>query len=421
MRAAPTWKRMPTDRSDNCPLAGQLAERLRTSRFDLTRRWLNRIADRVSISPARVFPSAQLLDHVPLLIEGVADYVESPAAEISTDVPVVAKAMELGALRHQQGFDAYEILKEYELLGAILFSFFSGAAEEIDEPCSKGDLLTCAARLFRAITIIQQATMMHFLRLADELVADREARLEGFNRVLSHEIRNRIGVIMGASDLLCDIDELPVEKKRELAGMIGSNARSMQSAVDNVLVVSRGKAGAQQHRHVRLPQAAQEAARQVRHAAQEARVAVRIAPTIPDVEVDASIVELCLTNYLTNAIKYADPEKSDRYAEIGGDVQKAESGESQVVIRVRDNGLGVPPEKRPRLFERYFRAHETVTGAEGTGLGLSIVRETVEQHGGRAWAEYLSDGSVFVLALPLQPQSSGAESTATVAAHEQRA
>jgi signal transduction histidine kinase len=72
-----------------------------------------------------------------------------------------------------------------------------------------------------------------------------------------------------------------------------------------------------------------------------------------------------------------------------------------VVVRVSDNGLGVPREAREQLFHRFFRAHEaTVTGEEGTGLGLSIVRETVEALGGRAWAEFPADGSVFAFAVP---------------------
>lgn len=396
---------MPTTDSENCPLALELAKRLRSARVELTERWLGRIADRVSLSPDRVFPTSKLLDHVPLLIAGVADYIESPAAEITTDVPVVAKAMELGALRHEQGFDAYEILKEYEILGAILFSFFARAADEIEDPCSKGDLLTCAARLFRAVTIMQQATMMHFLRLSEAQVADRESQLKRFNSVLSHEIRNRIGVIMGASDLLRDIDELRPEKRGELASMIGTNARSMQSAVENVLAVSSSDGRVQQHRHVRLPEAAHEAARQVRNAAEAAGVDIRICDSIADVEIDASVVELCLTNYLTNAIKYADSAKPERYAEIDGSVRPSSSGDREVVIKVRDNGLGVPADKRQHLFERYFRAHETVTGAEGTGLGLSIVRETVEQNGGRAWAEQWSDGSIFAMALPVKREA----------------
>ena len=123
-------------RVDNdCPLAGVLAERLSLARQDLTTQWLDRIASRVSLDPNHVFPTDELLDHVPLLIEGVADYVRNPAAEIGVDMPVVAKAMELGELRHKQGFDAYEILKEYEFLGGILFEFFTTTVQSITEPC----------------------------------------------------------------------------------------------------------------------------------------------------------------------------------------------------------------------------------------------------------------------------------------------
>src|SRR3712207_2656833 len=95
-----------------CPLAAPLAQRLRDARDQLTLRWLERIAARVSIDRNRVFPSDELLDHVPVLIDGIADYVENPAEEIAAEVPVVAKAMELGELRYSQGFDAYQIFKE---------------------------------------------------------------------------------------------------------------------------------------------------------------------------------------------------------------------------------------------------------------------------------------------------------------------
>src|SRR5438552_1485787 len=89
----------------DCPLARILAERLRTSKHELTEQWLTRIASRVSLDPKHVFPTEDLLDHVPLLIDGVADYIQNPAAEVGIHMPVVAKAMELGELRHQQGFD----------------------------------------------------------------------------------------------------------------------------------------------------------------------------------------------------------------------------------------------------------------------------------------------------------------------------
>ncbi|MDQ3243506.1 MAG: RsbRD N-terminal domain-containing protein, partial [Gemmatimonadota bacterium] len=133
----------PSVELPDCVIAGALASRLRDAREDLTRQWLERINARVSLVPNKIFPSDELLDHVPLLIDGIASYVESPGAEISTDAPVVAKAMELGALRHQQGFDAYEILKEYEILGGILFTFFIRAVDTIEGPCERADLMAC--------------------------------------------------------------------------------------------------------------------------------------------------------------------------------------------------------------------------------------------------------------------------------------
>ena len=89
---------MANQMGKDCPLAAALAGRLRASRLELTTRWLTRIVERVSIDPNRVFPTDELLDHVPLLIDGIASYLENPAAEISVDMPVVGKAMELGAL-----------------------------------------------------------------------------------------------------------------------------------------------------------------------------------------------------------------------------------------------------------------------------------------------------------------------------------
>ena len=401
----------------DCPLAGVLAERLRRARHDLTVQWLDRIASRVSLDRNRVFPTKDLLDHVPLLIDGIADYVKNPAAEIGVDMPVVAKAMELGELRHHQGFDAYEILKEYEetfstqvcrfsgeFLGAILFEFFTTTVEQVKEPCEKSELMACGARLYRAVTIIQQTTMTHFLLLADRHVAEREQRLRVFNRVISHEIKNRVGAILGASTVLNELSEISSPKRAELEEIVLRNAREMRNTVENVLILSRADGDdPRQHRNVKLAEAVGEAVRQVREAAQSAKIDVRVRPGMPDIEVSAAVIELCVKNYLSNAIKYADPAKPQRFVEISGTEEQTDDGERRVVVRVRDNGIGVPPDKREKLFERFFRAHEGMSSIEGTGLGLNIVREAAESLGGRAWAEYPDDGgSIFAIALPLR-------------------
>jgi signal transduction histidine kinase len=244
---------------------------------------------------------------------------------------------------------------------------------------------------------------MHFLRLAEEAVAEREDRLRAFNRAISHEIKNRIGTVLGASETLRELGEAPPKQRDQLLAVISRNARMMGGTVENLVALSRMEKDARQHRNVRLPEAVKEATRQVREAAQAAGVDIRVAPDLADVEVSAAVVELCLTNYLANAIKYADPQKPECFAEIIATVEHSREHGPEVVLRVRDNGLGVPPDKRGQLFQRFFRAHETVTDAEGTGLGLSIVRETVESIGGRAWGEFPAEGeggAIFAFSLP---------------------
>lgn len=385
----------------HCPLATTLAARLRDARAELATRWLERIVARVDIEPTRVFPTDDLIDHVPLLIDGMADYIENPADPVGADPPVVAKAMELGALRHAQGFDEYELLKEYEILGGILFTFLVREVDAIDEECSRGELLVCAHRLFQAISRIQQATTTRYLQLAREQVREREERLRAFNRTLTHEFRNRINALIGAGQLL-QMADLTAPERESLAAVVSRNADTMRLVLDNLVELTGLTPDSRRQRHVRLPQAVAEATRQLADLARAHKVTVRVAADLPNVEISAAAVELCVTNLVSNAVKYADPAKRERWVEVDGRLVADErGGPREVVVNVRDNGLGVAPEKRGRLFERFFRAHEG-TGAdiEGTGIGLSIVRETIESLGGRAWAEFPEDGSVFAFAAP---------------------
>src|SRR5687768_8053455 len=408
---------MPT--SADCPLASVLAARLRAEREELTRRWLDRIAARVSIDASRVFPTADLLDHVPLLIDGIAAYLENPAEGIAGDIPVIGKATELGELFFFQRKTAYEIFKEYEILGGVLFSFLSRIVDGIEQPCTRSELLNCGHRLFHAVTLIQQVTTMHFLRRTNEQVREREESLRGFNRMVSHELKNRVGAIKGEHALL-EEPWLEAEKRDRFLHMIGENVEGIEAMLGNLLVLSRLENRVQQHRHVRLPQAAAEVVRQLREMARASSVTVKV-EDLPDVEVDAAAIELSLTNYVSNAIKYADPQKLTRVVEIRGRVERPDdTGGDTLIVEVRDNGLGIPPDAAGKLFQRFFRAHDqTVTGVEGTGLGLSIVREMVEAIGGRAWTESgVQGGSVFGFAIPCRRGEHKKPDTSDVGARE---
>ncbi len=395
-----------------------LAAQLRVARTDLAMRWLERITARASIGANHVFPSDELLDHVPLVIGGIADFLEDPAKALASQTGALARARELGALRYAQGFSQLEIHKEYELLGSILFAFLTRAARETDPPPDSDQILACAHRLFQAIAVVQQATTTQFVQDMTAQLTEREGRLQAFHRALTHEMRNRLGAILGAAQIL-DQPGFDEQQRDELAGVVVRNAEAMRGTLENLLELSRAHIMPRQQRHVRLPAAATEAARQLREASERADVVVRVSPMLPDVEVNAAAVELVLANYLSNAIKYSDSSAGERWVEVRA---RSPSGSlsdqfEQVVIEVADNGHGVPEASRDRLFERFFRAHEaSLPDIDGTGLGLSIVRETVAALGGRTWADFPDGGgSIFAFSVPCRRVSDvGASLPATV-------
>ena len=111
-------------------------------------------------------------------------------------------------------------------------------------------------------------------------------------------------------------------------------------------------------------------------------------------EVDATGVEQVLSNLLDNAIKYS-PE--------GGQIEVAVAGcdDGFARVSVRDHGIGIPPEKRSEIFDRFFRAHAD-DHRSGLGLGLYISRQIVALHGGEIEAEFPADGGTrFIVKLPV--------------------
>ena len=383
-------------------LASTLAGRLCTAKQALVTQWLDRITARVAISSKRVFPTHELINHVPLLIEGIAGYIKRPERDMAAQAPVVAKAMELGALRHAQGFDAYELLKEYEMLGEIIFDFLADTAENIQEDIPRTEFLACWQRTAQAIELIRQATVSHYLRLYSAQINERENRLRKFNRTVAHELKNKVNAISNASEILAEswADE---SERKEFEEIIARNADGLRRVLANLESLSRTQADSRHCRNVLLPVAASEAVRELKEAAKAKGVDVRVASDLPPIEVDAATVELCLMNYLSNGIKYSDSAKGERWVAIEATVEGPDTEKDrEVVIRVHDNGIGIPADKREQLFQEFYRAHgETVTDANSSGLGLSIVRETVESIGGRAWAEFPEEtGSTFAFAIP---------------------
>jgi signal transduction histidine kinase len=103
-----------------------------------------------------------------------------------------------------------------------------------------------------------------------------------------------------------------------------------------------------------------------------------------------------ITNFLSNAIRYAGKLKPKVAVRL-------EKNSKELVFSVADNGIGIPKEVQPRIFQKFFRADNAVKQvADGSGLGLYVVKMIMESGGGRVW--FASDerkGTIFYAAIPL--------------------
>jgi two-component system phosphate regulon sensor histidine kinase PhoR len=114
---------------------------------------------------------------------------------------------------------------------------------------------------------------------------------------------------------------------------------------------------------------------------------------LPLVQADSEQMRQVVTNLVHNAIKFTPP---------GGDITvSAEVGApDEMLIFVRDTGVGIPEQDLPRIFERFYKADRARSGG-GTGLGLAIAKHVVQRHQGRIWAESTEGkGSTFYFTLP---------------------
>ena len=144
------------------------------------------------------------------------------------------------------------------------------------------------------------------------------------------------------------------------------------------LAIAQGSEETAQGRRLSLRALIAETVDELQTMAAERGVRIEIQEPIPDVQVDATRVELALINLVGNAVKYSDPDEEDRWVRLG--VQREDEGYWR--ISVADNGLGIPEEMHGLIFEQFVRAHPEV--ADGTGLGLAIVQAAVDQIGGRS-------------------------------------
>jgi len=386
-----------------------IAARLDSERHGLAARWLDRLAVLIPVEPRAVFPSEALLDHIPELIKEIAKFVAAPEDEIAGNTFVVAKARELGELRHEQHASVHQLLREYELLRSILETFVGEQAEDLRLDPHLTQVMGCLRRINQAVAILTQTTVDTFIERYTQTIEDQTARLVGFNRMVSHELRQPLGALQMASSLLRQISgDTDAERRQRLVAAVERSASRLVDLVSTITKMSGliapddTKPGVQR---ISLMTVAQEAARQLRDAAGERDVQIDVAPDLPDVTVDVGQLELVVTNLLSNAIKYSDPAKSQRRVEVS----LVHVNDSTCTFRVHDNGLGMTPEQVHNVFTPFYRGHanrDKELGVEGLGLGLSIVQDCARAIAASIEVEStLGEGTTFTITMPVGTHS----------------
>lgn len=371
------------------PLEVHLGTELHRRSTELTRAWLDRLLERLDVHPRRIFPAEALLNHIPEVLSAISDYLCSEG-DVASEQLVQDEFAKLARLRREQGYDIDEILAEFEILGEILYKALREDSRSFGRKVPPDYAIEVAERLHRALTSITAITATTF---REEGFRDRRERarlLGGFGRDLAHELRNRLTTAEIAIHLL---ESAPDPANREKAlRTLQQTLRRLKGVADDVqaLAIAQGSEETAQGRRLSLRALIAETVEELLTMAGERGVRIEVQEPIPDVQVDATRVELVLINLVGNAVKYSDPAEEDRWVRLG--VQREPEGYWR--ISVEDNGLGIPEEMHDLIFEQFVRAHPEV--ADGTGLGLAIVQAAIEQIGGRIWLESKpGDGTTF--------------------------
>jgi signal transduction histidine kinase len=205
------------------------------------------------------------------------------------------------------------------------------------------------------------------------------------------------------------------DTQREFLNTIQTNAERMISIINDLLDITKIETGSVEldFRPVHLAENLSNVISELRSsiAAREHELTINIPPGLPLLRADAKRLNQILHNLLSNAVKYTPRggkitiEAREGGAEMVPDAQRdgLKSGARYVLIDISDSGVGIAPEERERIFERFYRTENPLKiEAGGTGLGLSLVRPLTALLGGRMWVtSTVGEGSTFSMIIPV--------------------
>jgi signal transduction histidine kinase len=221
---------------------------------------------------------------------------------------------------------------------------------------------------------------------------------------VSHELKTPLTSIRMFSEMLAEGRVLDAAKQRSYLGIITAEAGRLTRLINNVLDFTRLDRGEMRYHFEKhdLANAVRETAETYRPHLES--TGFQFECSLPNSPVwvngDRDALSQVIVNLLSNAEKYSDARK-----EISLRIEQQERPLPCVEVKILDRGAGVPHGCEEKIFEQFFRAHDSLSsGIQGSGLGLTLARQIARAHGGTVEYEPREGGgSVFILRLPLKP------------------
>lgn len=388
----PAWIDQPIEQH----VAGRELVRFLSGRVnEVTLRWQWALQERHRARAQRVFPADDLRGHMPLVVWWIIRSISED------DAPCPGCADTLRRVAHhwrEAGYDVEEVLLHLRILSRLLHDELRTALAALKIPVD----LNVGARISERLS--------HGIMLAEVVVVaayrdEEAARFSSFASTLAHEIRSPLGAAVAALqtlDFLDDRDD-PGEPKlrRTSVERVEQALWDVNAIVDAVQSLTKTQAaGSAGVKRELLSGIIDQVLADL--SAEGRAVDVAREGNIPAVLMPAAPVLLTLQNLVRNAIAYADPAKPARWVRIG--CERDDDGE-RWLLRVHDNGIGIPREEQKSVFERFRRGRNAP--GEGYGLGLSIVLAAARCMGGDVAVESEpGQGTTFTLVVPFHQTQS---------------
>jgi len=247
------------------------------------------------------------------------------------------------------------------------------------------------AELFRSAQTIESV---------NRKLAAASKELESFSNSVSHDLREPLEHVSGSADLLARHAGPALDATgRRYVDEIRGGAQRMGALIDDLLQFSKMSRAEVNATRVALRACVEQIIADLHDETASRAIEWRVG-ALPDVDADASMLRQVLAQLIGNAVKYSQT-KPEAVIEIGA----LDGDAGEVVVFVRDNGVGFDMQHADKLFGVFQRLHRAEE-FEGTGIGLASVRRIIERHGGRTWAEGRPDrGAIFYFSLPQRADS----------------